>query len=95
MDPGPKNRDAAELDLLLGGKANFTVKEVQGLGGPSPQTLYRARQAGLIEFVKNGVSNTLTRGTTKHILLRGLGPIPFTYGRQAASRKLIGKGKSA
>jgi hypothetical protein len=86
MNPEPKNRDEAELDRVLGGKANFTVKEVQRLGGPSPQTLYRARQAGLIEFVRNGMSNTLTRGTMKHILLHGLGPISFVYGKQGANR---------
>jgi hypothetical protein len=76
------NADVAEFDWLLGDKALVKLTEVHRLGGPSVPTLHRAARAGLIKFVKNGSSTDLTRATAKHILLEGLGPIPFLYGKQ-------------
>jgi hypothetical protein len=66
----------ADLDRLLGDKLLFDLKAPQKLGGPSKPSIYRARDAGLVEFVKNGNRSTLTRETMKKILTTGLGPIP-------------------
>jgi hypothetical protein len=66
----------ADLDRLLGDKLLFNLGAPQALGGPSKPSIYRARKAGLIEFVKNGNRSMLTRATMKKILIEGLGPIP-------------------
>ena len=62
------------------------MAEVRAMGGPSPPTLYRAAREGLIDLVKNGSSSDLTRATVKRILLEGLGPIPFLYGKESAKK---------
>jgi hypothetical protein len=82
----PKSPDEDEVDRLLGKRALFKMSEVRAMGGPSPPTLYRAAREGLIELVKNGSSSDLTRGTVKRILLEGLGPIPFLYGKEGAKK---------
>jgi hypothetical protein len=65
-----------DLDRLLGDKLLFDLKAPQRLGGPSKPSIYRARGAGLVEFVKNGNRSMLTRATMKKILREGLGQIP-------------------
>jgi hypothetical protein len=82
----PKSPDEDEVDRLLGKRALFKMSEVRELGGPSPPTLYRAAREGLIELVKNGSSSDLTRGTVKRILLEGLGPILFLYGKDGEKK---------
>ena len=82
----PKSPDEDEVDRLLGKRALFKMAEVREMGGPSPLTLYRAAREGLIELVKNGSSSDLTRGTVKRILLEGLGPIPFLYGKDGENK---------
>lgn len=86
MDSPSENSAEAEVDRLLGNKALVKLDALQPLGGPSRPTLQRAAKAGLIELVKNGSSSDMTRATAKHILLRGLGPIPFTYGKQGMAK---------
>jgi hypothetical protein len=66
----------ADLDRLLGEKLLFDLKAPQRLGGPSKPSIYRARGAGLVEFVKNGNRSMLTRATMNKILREGLGHIP-------------------
>jgi hypothetical protein len=68
------DRDA-DLDRLLGDKLLFDLTAPQTYGGPSKPSIYRARDAGLVEFVKNGNRSMLTRATMKKILTTGLGPI--------------------
>jgi hypothetical protein len=80
------DRAEAELDRILGDRALFKLKSLQQFGGPSTQTLYRAAKLGIIQLVKNGSSTDLTRETAKRILLYGLGPIPFVYGKQAEAK---------
>jgi hypothetical protein len=87
MDSQPKTPDEIEVDRLLGDRALVKLDALQPMGGPSRPTLHRAQRAGMIEFVKNGRSSDLTRATAKRILLKGLGPIPFAYGKQGQSRK--------
>jgi hypothetical protein len=70
------NQADADLERRLGDKLLFDLKAPQTLGGPSRPTLYRARDAGIIEFVKNGNRSLLTRATMKKILREGLGHIP-------------------
>jgi hypothetical protein len=77
----------AEVDKLLGDKALFSLDSVQLLGGPSRPTINRAVKAGLIEVVRNGSTGALTRATVKRILLKGLGPISFLYGKQGEDKK--------
>jgi hypothetical protein len=80
MNTEQKARDEAEVDRLLGNLALVKLGAMQGLGGPSSPTLYRAAKAGLIEIVRNGRSAALRRGTAKQILLEGLPKIDFKYG---------------
>jgi hypothetical protein len=85
----------AELDRILGDRVLFKLKSLQKFGGPSVQTLYRAARLGIIELVKNGSSTDLTRETTKRILLKGLGPVPFVYGKQAAAKVVTAQKREA
>jgi hypothetical protein len=87
MDPEPKTLDEIEVDRLLGKKALFRLSELQPMGGPSEPTLWRAWREGLIEFVRNGKVNSLTRATTKHILLCGIGPVSFLYGKKGEAKR--------
>ena len=77
----PESPDETEVDRLLGKRALFKMAEVRAMGGPSVPTLHRAARAGLIKVVRNGSSSDLTRATVKRILLEGLGPISFLYGK--------------
>jgi hypothetical protein len=86
MDSPLENSAEAEVDRLLGDKALIKLDALQPLGGPSRPTLQRAAKAGMIELVHNGSSSNMTRATAKHILLRGLGPIPFLYGKQGMAK---------
>ena len=88
MDSEPKTPDEIEIDQLLGKKALFRLNELQPMGGPSEPTLWRAWREGLIELVRNGKINTLTRATTKRILLEGLGPVSFLYGKKGEAKRL-------
>jgi hypothetical protein len=81
-----ESSDEDEVERLLGKRALFTMAEIHEMGGPSPQLLHRARRAGMITFVKNGARSDLTRATTKRILLKGLGPISFLYGKGGAKK---------
>jgi hypothetical protein len=77
----------ADLDRLLGDKLLFDLKAPQTFGGPSKPSIYRARDAGLVEFVKNGNRSMLTRETMKrpraYPLQECVGRRHFS-GRQAA-----------
>jgi hypothetical protein len=92
MDTGPEYLDdeagAApedpDVDRILGDKLLFEIKDPQKYGGPSPPTIYRAARAGKVELVKNGESTRLTRATMKRLLIAGIGPVPFTYGKKRA-----------
>jgi hypothetical protein len=83
--PGEDRPAEVDVDRLLGDKALFKLWELQPLGGPSRPTLHRAARAGMIEVIKNGTRSSLTRATAKQILLKGLGPVPFLYGKQRRS----------
>jgi hypothetical protein len=85
MDPEAKTRDEIEVDRLLGDRALIKLDALRELGGPSPQTLYRAAREGLIKIVKNGHNSAMTRATAKRILIDGLGPVTFTYGKPRRS----------
>jgi hypothetical protein len=78
------DRDEADLDRILGDRALFEITEPQKYGGPSPPTIYRALRAGKVSVIKNGDRTRLTRGEMKRILLKGIGPVPFTYGKKRA-----------
>ena len=65
MDDEVKKRDEAEVDRVLGNLAIIKVSDMQKFGGPGAATLYRARRAGMIEFVKNGRLSGLRRGVAK------------------------------
>jgi hypothetical protein len=107
LKPFPPAKSAeeeeAEVDRLLGDQLLFNVDDPQKRGGPSPQVIFRARRAGLIELVDMGGLTKLSRATMKLIMMKGLPRIPFLYGKQGteqaakelAARKLIGKGKRA
>jgi hypothetical protein len=88
MSSEPKPPDEIEVDQLLGDRALIKLDALQALGGPSRPTLHRAIRGGLIKLVKVGKSSAISRTTAKEILLRGLPPITFQYGkagvRQAA-----------
>ena len=77
-------RDEADLDRILGDQALFPITEPQKYGGPSSPTIYRALRAGKVTVVKNGDRTRLTRGEMKRILLKGIGPVPFAYGKRRA-----------
>jgi hypothetical protein len=89
MDSELKTLDEIEVDSLLGKKALFRLNELQPMGGPSEPTLWRARREGLIEFVRNGKINSLTRATAKRILLYGIGPVSFLYGKKGAAKRAV------
>jgi hypothetical protein len=57
----------AELDRVLGDRLLFDLDEPQQHGGPSKATLYRWRQAGLIEFTKSGALSKLNRPMMKRV----------------------------
>jgi hypothetical protein len=77
-------RDEADLDRILGDRALFEISEPQKYGGPSPPTLYRAVRAGKVKVIRNGDRTRITRGEMKRILLKGIGPVPFAYGKKSA-----------
>jgi hypothetical protein len=74
-----KSPEEEEIDRLLGERALFDVGDPQKFGGPSPQVIYRARRAGMIETVEMGGLTKLSRATMKRLLLKGLGRVPFYY----------------
>jgi hypothetical protein len=82
MDSEPKSPDEIEIDRLLGDRALIKLGALQPLGGPSRPTLHRAGRAGLIEILKIGKLSGISRSTAKRILLKGLPPIEFAYGKQ-------------
>ena len=97
MDAAPKNspeddvrerRRAAEyeVNLVLGDRLLIPIQSMQTYGGPSPPTLYRAEQEGLIAFIRNGRRTFLTRAQAKTILIDGLGKVTFLYGVQARKK---------
>jgi hypothetical protein len=63
------------------------LNALQPLGGPSRPTLQRAAREGLIKLIKNGDSSAISRATAKRILLEGLGPITFVYGKKAEKKR--------
>jgi hypothetical protein len=73
--------DEIEVDQLLGARALIKLDALQAMGGPSRPTLHRAFRGGLIQIVKVGKSSAISRATAKEILLRGLPPITFQYGK--------------
>jgi hypothetical protein len=87
MDSEPKTPDEIEVDRLLGNLALIKLSALQPMGGPSEPTLYRAECEGLIKFVRNGRINSLTRATAKRILLHGLGPVSFLYGKKGEAKR--------
>ena len=89
MDPKLVFSDEAEVERLLGERAIIKLDALQPMGGPSRPTMQRAAACGMIKLIHNGSSSGISRATAKHILLHGLGPIPFVYGKQGQSRKKI------
>jgi hypothetical protein len=87
MASEPKTPDEIEVDRLLGDRALIKLNALQPLGGPSAPTLHRAQHAGLIKIIKVGKSAGISRATAKRILLEGLPPIEFVYGKQGAKKK--------
>ena len=87
MDSEPKSPDEVEVDRLLGDRALIKLNDLQPLGGPSRQKLHRAIHSGLIKLIKVGKSSAISRATAKRILLEGLPPIEFVYGKQAEKKK--------
>ena len=83
-----KSAEEEEIDRLLGDRALFDVGDPQKFGGPSPQVLYRARRAGMIETVEMGGLTKLSRATMKRLLLKGLARVPLYYpGMKSKSAK--------
>ena len=74
-----------DVDRILGNQALFQIPDVQKYGGPSPSVIWRARRAGLIEVLQVGGGTRLSRATVKRILLEGLPPVTFVYGKQGAA----------
>jgi hypothetical protein len=87
VDSEPKSPDEIEVDRLLGDRALIKLDDLQAMGGPSRPTLHRAFHSGLIKLIKVGKSSAISRATAKRILLEGLPPIEFVYGKQAKNRK--------
>ena len=81
-----KSLDEEETDHVLGPKLLFSFDEIHEMGGPTRQTLTRAANEKLFEVVRNGASVRVTRATAKQILLKGLGPISFLYGKGRAKK---------
>jgi hypothetical protein len=62
----------AEVDRILGDRLLFDLNEPQRYGGPSVPTIYRWRNAGLLQFVKSGSRSKLNRLTMKRLLGKGI-----------------------
>jgi hypothetical protein len=90
MDSEPKSPDEIEVDRLLGDRALIKLDDLQPMGGPSRPTLHRAFRDGMIRIIKVGKSSAISRATAKRILLEGLPPIEFAYGKQGEKRKRSG-----
>jgi hypothetical protein len=84
QDVAANSQADEDIDRILGDCALFPL-DLRPYGGPSPPTLYRARRAGMIETVTSGNRTRLTRATAKRILLEGLAPVRFFYGKQHRS----------
>jgi hypothetical protein len=87
-DDARERRRAAEyeVNLVLGDRLLIPIQSMQEYGGPSPPTLYRAEQEGLIALIRNGRRTFLTRAQAKVILIDGLGKVSFVYGKQYEER---------
>jgi hypothetical protein len=95
MDSELKSPDEIEVDRLLGDRALIKLDDLLPMGGPSRPTLHRAAHDGLIRLIKVGKSSAITRATAKRILLEGLPPITFTYGKQAERQRLARERRQA
>jgi hypothetical protein len=62
----------ADIDRILGDRLLFDLSEPQRYGGPSVPTIYRLKNAGLLQFVKSGNRSKLNRLTMKRLLGKGI-----------------------